>query len=131
MNYVKLENGSEYKIADNGKDLLHRHIPSAGNHWYIQNTGIQKIIDILPESDTNVKCLLEDGKWYHIGSDGFLTLTFEQLEKDRQEKDAIKKSKTEKEKESKSEKDSVAPIPVETSSRSIFEDKKISRDLLV
>lgn len=106
--YVKLNDATEYKIKeDDQTTLLYRHVPSQGSdYWHTQCTGRQKILEIQAESDTNVKCLLEDGKWYHIGSNGFLVLTLEEREKERQEKEVNKKSKINDDDEDANEKSS-------------------------
>ena len=89
--YVKLKDGFEYRIDKFGTGLEAKS-PNE-DFWYSQCSGHLKILDIRPESNTNVKCLLEDNKWYHIGSNGWLVPTLEQMEKDRQAKNAQKEAK--------------------------------------
>lgn len=90
--YVKLKDGTEYKIDEFGTGLKRRNL-SSSDVWFGQCTGRLKILDIRAESNTNVKCLLEDGKWYHIGNNGGLVPTLEQREKDNQAKNAQKGAK--------------------------------------
>lgn len=93
MDYVKLKDGTEYKIDEFGTGLKRRdRSSSSGDHWFGQCAGRLKILDIQAESNTNVKCLLEDGKWYHIGSNGGLVPTLEQREKDREKERQTKEA---------------------------------------
>ena len=89
IKYIKLNGEQEYKISDDGTTLLNRHKPSQGSDsWYTTTVSSRNKILSLRANYTgnNVECLLEDGKWYHIGLHGGLTLTADELNKMHQEK---------------------------------------------
>jgi hypothetical protein len=84
IKYIKLNGEQEYKISDDGTTLLNRHKPSQGSDsWYTTTVSSRNKILSLRANYTgnNVECLLEDEKWYHIGSHGGLTLTVDELNK--------------------------------------------------
>ena len=90
IKYIKLNGEKEYKISEDGTTLLDRHMPSQGSDfWHTTTVSSRNKILSLRANNTgnNVECLLEDGKWYHIGGHGGLTLTVEELNKRHQEKE--------------------------------------------
>ncbi len=100
IKYIKLNGEQEYKISDDGTTLLDRHMPSQGSdYWHTTTVSSRnKILSLRANYiGNNVECLLEDGKWYHIGSHGGLTLTVDELNKKHQEKKHKKETQFQKE----------------------------------
>jgi hypothetical protein len=102
IKYIKLNGEQEYKISDDGTTLLDRHMPSQGSdYWHTTTVSSRnKILSLRANYiGNNVECLLEDGKWYHIGSHGGLTLTVDELNKKHQEKNIRKRRSSKRKKE--------------------------------
>ena len=103
IRYIKLNGELEYKISDDGTTLLDRHMPSQGSDYWHTTTTVSssnKILSLRANyTGNNVECLLEDGKWYHIGFHGGLTLTVDELNKKHQEKKHKKETQSQKEEE--------------------------------
>ena len=89
IKYIKLNGEQEYRISNDGTELQSRHIPSQGTEtWYTDTRSSSYKFLSLRASHTgnSIECLMEDGKWYHFGLHGGLTLTADELNKMHQEK---------------------------------------------
>lgn len=97
MAYIKLRNQAEYCVSDDSKSLLYRHNPSSQDFWStacLIPTGKQVLKFRESKTGANVEVLLNDNRWYKIDSNGqSLRLTTEELEKDRNARNAQKESK--------------------------------------
>jgi hypothetical protein len=106
IKYIKLNGEQEYRISNDGTELQSRHIPSQGTEtWHTENSSSSNKFLSLRASHTgnSIECLKEDGKWYHFGLHGGLTLTADELNKMHQEKKRKKEaSSPNEEKKSKS-----------------------------
>lgn len=87
MPYIKLPNDVEYRESEDGLHLQYRRGPSSLHDW-INHAAIPTGLRILAfkeiDRGANIELLLSDDRWYHINSNGFITLTQKEKEKDRQ-----------------------------------------------
>lgn len=103
--YIKLRSGQEFSISQDGLFIMSRHIPS-GQEWTREYSipGGKRVLDFRENrTGSQIQVLLSDNRWYESNMHGYLTLTDEEIQKDRQ----LAKAQKEEKKSKKSSKESI------------------------
>ena len=120
--YIKLRSSEEFCVSQDGSFIMSRHLPS-GKAWTREYTipNGKRVLEFRENrTGSRVQVLLSDNRWYESNMHGYLHLTNEEVQKDRQ---TTKDRKEEKKRSSKEKKLNKLDIEQEDIEINFDEDK--------
>ena len=120
--YIKLRSSEEFCVSQDGSFIMSRHLPS-GKDWTREYTipNGKRVLEFRENrTGSRVQVLLSDNRWYESNMHGYLHLTNEEVQKDRQ---TTKDRKEEKKRSSKEKKLNKLDIEQEDIEINFDEDK--------